>query len=211
MVISAPGVSQEALNVTDSAKSAAAASSSNYPNIFRLFESDSAPHLAPQRWSKRMKLKLRVTRKEWWASLAASSEERRPLAHRQAWCQTRGTGYTPRIQRETGYKLSWTPEWNVTIARSFSERYGQIVTGVQFVARMATGVEIPFWIFGQQKWVSGINRNTTCQEVSVSRRNLRGRMGWEYAKMFPWLISDHVHCVSSYAQIRIVISKGKKV
>ena len=100
MVISAPGVSQEALNVTDSAKSAAAASSSNYPNIFRLFESDSAPHLAPQRWSKRMKLKLRVTRKEWWASLAASSEERRPLAHRQAWCQTRGTGYTPRIQRE---------------------------------------------------------------------------------------------------------------
>jgi len=27
------------------------------------------------------------------------------------------------------------------------------------------GVEIPFWIFGQQKWVSGINKNTTCQEV----------------------------------------------
>ena len=33
---------------------------------------------------------------------------------------------------------------------------------------MATGVEIPFWIFGQQKWVSGINRNTTCQEVSLT-------------------------------------------
>ena len=117
-------------------------------------------------------------------------------------------------ERETGYKLSWTHQWNVTSARSFSERYEQIVTGVQSVAIMATGVEIPFWIFGQQKWVSGINRNTTCQEVSVccvSRRNLRGRMGWEYAKMFPWLISDHVHCVSSYAQIRIVISKGKKV
>lgn len=28
-----------------------------------------------------------------------------------------------------------------------------------------TGQEIPFWIFGQQKWVSGINKNTTCQEV----------------------------------------------
>merc|ERR1719220_3340689 len=27
------------------------------------------------------------------------------------------------------------------------------------------GFEIPFWIFGQQKWVSGINRNTTCSEV----------------------------------------------
>ena len=27
------------------------------------------------------------------------------------------------------------------------------------------GEEIPFWIFGQQKWVSGINKNTTCQEV----------------------------------------------
>ena len=80
---------------------------------------------------------------------------------------------------------------------------------------MATGVEIPFWIFGQQKWVSGINRNTTCQEVRISvsqylSEHLR-RMGWDGAKMFPWLISDHVHCVSSYAQIRIVISKGKKV
>ena len=29
----------------------------------------------------------------------------------------------------------------------------------------ANTVEIPFWIFGQQKWVSGINKNTTCQEV----------------------------------------------
>merc|ERR1719237_1208707 len=27
------------------------------------------------------------------------------------------------------------------------------------------GFEIPFWIFGQQKWVSGVNRNTTCSEV----------------------------------------------
>ena len=149
---------------------AAASSSSNYPNIFRLFESDSAPHLALQRWSKRMKLKLRVTRKEWWASLAASTEERRPLAHRQAWCQTWATGYTPRKERERDRiqtKLN-TREWNVTIARSFSDRYEQIVTGVQSEAIMATGVEIPFWIFGQQKWVSGINRNTTCQEVSAS-------------------------------------------
>ena len=32
---------------------------------------------------------------------------------------------------------------------------------------MAAGVEIPFWIFGQQKWVSGINRNTTCAEVKL--------------------------------------------
>ena len=85
---------------------------------------------------------------------------------------------------------------------------------------MATGVEIPFWIFGQQKWVSGINRNTTCQEVrisvsqylSISQSISEEWDGtWDGAKMFPWLISDHVHCVSSYAQIRIVISKGKKV
>jgi len=33
------------------------------------------------------------------------------------------------------------------------------------MAKQASGVEIPFWIFGQQKWVSGINKNTTCQEV----------------------------------------------
>jgi hypothetical protein len=25
--------------------------------------------------------------------------------------------------------------------------------------------EIPCWIFGQLKWVSGINRNTTAEEV----------------------------------------------
>ena len=37
---------------------------------------------------------------------------------------------------------------------------------LQKSVRMAAGVEIPFWIFGQQKWVSGINKNTTCQEVS---------------------------------------------
>ena len=30
----------------------------------------------------------------------------------------------------------------------------------------AETAEIPFWIFGQQKWVSGINKNTTCSEVS---------------------------------------------
>ncbi len=29
------------------------------------------------------------------------------------------------------------------------------------------GAEIPFWIFGQQKWVSGIGRTTTCAEVSI--------------------------------------------
>ena len=33
------------------------------------------------------------------------------------------------------------------------------------MAKTVSGVEIPFWIFGQQKWVSGINKNTTCQEV----------------------------------------------
>ena len=46
---------------------------------------------------------------------------------------------------------------------------------------MATGVEIPFWIFGQQKWVSGINRNTTCQEVRISvslRASQKNGMGW---------------------------------
>ena len=31
-----------------------------------------------------------------------------------------------------------------------------------------TEIEIPFWIFGQQKWVSGINKSTTCQEVCLT-------------------------------------------
>ena len=30
-----------------------------------------------------------------------------------------------------------------------------------------TAAEIPCWIFGQLKWVSGINRNTTAEEVRV--------------------------------------------
>ena len=29
------------------------------------------------------------------------------------------------------------------------------------------GAEIPCWIFGQLKWVSGINRNTTAEEVRI--------------------------------------------
>jgi len=40
-----------------------------------------------------------------------------------------------------------------------------VKNNLQKSVRMAAGVEIPFWIFGQQKWVSGINKNTTCQEV----------------------------------------------
>ena len=195
--------------------------SSNYPNISG-WVWIWAKHLAPERWSKRMKLKLRVTRKEWWASLAARPGEERRGEENTAWaadclCQTRGNriqnpGHSQRDEK------NWAKtQWNVTIANTNSELGGsemnKLWQGEQFVLIMSTGVEIPFWIFGQQKWVSGINRNTTCQEVSawclteLSRR----RMGWEYAKMFPWLISDHVHCVSSYAQIRIVISKGKKV
>ena len=30
---------------------------------------------------------------------------------------------------------------------------------------MSDLAEIPFWLFGQLKWVSGINKNTSCQEV----------------------------------------------
>ena len=42
-------------------------------------------------------------------------------------------------------------------------------TGVTNQPPASPGVEIPFWIFGQQKWVSGINKNTTCQEVDIPR------------------------------------------
>ena len=31
----------------------------------------------------------------------------------------------------------------------------------------SAGAEIPIWVFGQLKWVSGINKNTTCQEVTI--------------------------------------------
>ena len=37
--------------------------------------------------------------------------------------------------------------------------------------------EIPFWIFGQQKWVSGINRNTTCSEVVAVLFSQLGKSG----------------------------------
>lgn len=144
--------------------------SSNYPNISG-WVWIWAKHLAPERWSKRMKLKLRVTRKEWWASLAArTGEERRP-GHRQTVSDLGQPDTESGPQRERDEKNWAKTQWNVTIARRNSELRGREMNklwqGEQSVSIMSTGVEIPFWIFGQQKWVSGINRNTTCQEVSV--------------------------------------------
>ena len=36
---------------------------------------------------------------------------------------------------------------------------------VEKADNMSDLAEIPFWLFGQLKWVSGINKNTSCQEV----------------------------------------------
>ena len=47
------------------------------------------------------------------------------------------------------------------------------------------GAEIPFWIFGQQKWVSGIGRTTTCAEVSIDHgllNNTTTKAKWRHLK-----------------------------
>lgn len=132
--------------------------------------------------------------------------------------QTRGTGYTER-GRERGYKLSWDKGkcdnceqflvsqgeaiWTNCDRKAICSNNGD--RGRDSILDLRS-TEVGVWHQQEHNMPRG-------ESHSVSRRYLWGRMGWEYAKMFPWLISDHVHshCVSSYAQIRIVISKGKKV
>lgn len=165
-----------------------------------------------------MKLKLRVTRKEWWASLAASTSEERRGTQAQTDRVRLGEPDTGR-ERGRGYKLSWDKGkcdnceqflvsqgeaiWTNCDRKAICSNNGD--RGRDSILDLRS-TEVGVWHQQEHNMPRG-------ESHSVSRRYLWGRMGWEYAKMFPWLISDHVHshCVSSYAQIRIVISKGKKV
>ena len=164
-----------------------------------------------------MKLKLRVTRKEWWASLAASTGEERRGTQAQTDRVRPGEPDTEGERERRGYKLSWD-KGKCDNCEQFLVSQGEAIWTncdrrpiCSNNGHRGRDSILDLWSTEVGVWHQQEHNMPRGESHSVSRRYLWGRMGWEYAKMFPWLISDHVHCVSSYAQIRIVISKGKKV
>ena len=191
------------------------ASSSNYPNIFRLFESErSTWHLRDDQsgWNWSCEWQEKSDEPLWRPAPVRRGEEHR--------LRQTGSHQGNRIQRERerrGYKLSWD-KGKCDNCEQFLVSQGEAIwTNCDRRPICSNNGDrgrdsiLDLWSTEVGVWHQQEHNMPRGESHSVSRRYLWGRMGWEYAKMFPWLISDHVHCVSSYAQIRIVISKGKKV